>query len=131
MLNAFYNEQAVKVGDDTLRLVINFAAIDAAEGMIGRDFDQILAELTSQDPKPGLALQGKVVWALLREHHPDVSIDQVATLLFGPASTVLGMAIGKLLTAAFPSARGAAKPANPRKPRGASKPSSSPGAKKA
>lgn len=125
----FYHEEQVTIGDETLRLVINFAALDAVESLTGRGFDRILAEFTGADEvagaparEPGVALQGKVVWGLLRQHHPELSLDHVAGMLFGPASAKIGAAIAKLLAAAFPSADPVdpkAKAGNPRKPRGA------------
>jgi len=130
MLQAFYHEKAVQVGDETLHLVINFAALDAAEQQIGRPFDEVLGELLSPLRSPPLGLQGKVVWALLRDRHSEISLDQVATVLFGPASAAVGLALGDLLAAAFPATDGKAKAKNPRKPRGVSSPSSSPGAPK-
>lgn len=132
MLAAFYHEEPVTVGDDTYRLCMNFRGIDAIESSTGRPFDGILQEFTSGDASPTISLQGRVVWGLLREHHPSVTIDQVATLLFSPASVQIGMAMGKLFDNAFPRAEepkpGKDKPAHPRKPRGASKATSSPGA---
>ena len=119
---AFYHEEQVTVGDETLRLVINFAALDAVESLTGRSFDRILGEFTGEG-EPGMALQGKVVWGLLRQHHPELSLDQVACLLFGPPSAKVGAAIAKLMAAAFPAAEPAdtkAKAANPPVPRGAS-----------
>lgn len=121
MLKPFYHEEAVKVGDDTLRLVINFRAMDATESLIGRPFDEILKEMSSGSPT--LSVQGKVVWGLLREHHSDLSLDQVMTLLFGEPCVTVGYAMAKLLKSAFPAAEPEAKGKNPPKPRGASRPS--------
>ena len=121
MLQAFYNEEAVTVGGDTYRLVINFRAIDATESLLGRSYNTILGEITSPDAP--LSLVGKVLWGMLREHHPDVSLDQTASLLFGETGIKVGMAVSKLLNAAFSEAedKPEAKGKNPRKPRGASK----------
>ena len=120
MLKPFYNEEVIHVGEDRLRLVLNFRAIDAAEGLIGKPFSSVLAEVA--DGTAGEALVGKVVWGLLREHHPELSIDQVAGLLFGPPGILLGGAVNRLLHASF-SAAEEPEAANPPKPRGASKPS--------
>jgi hypothetical protein len=119
MPKAFYCEQPVTVGDETLRLVLNFRAIDAIEGLTDRSFNEVLTELQKIDAKLGLV--GKVLWGLLREHHPEVTIDQAASLMFGQTGETVGMAIGKLISAALP--RGEAKGKNPPKRRGASKPS--------
>lgn len=128
MFKPFYNEEAVKIGDDTIRLVINFRAMDATESLVGRNYDEVLKEMAAGDPP--LSLQGKVVWGLLREHHPDLSLDHAMTLLFGEPSVAVGFAMNKLLNAAFPAADPEAKGKNPTKPRGASKPSTPRGAVK-
>jgi hypothetical protein len=134
-LAAFRHEEQVTLGDDTYRLAMNFRALDAIESETKRSFDGILRELTTPGAEPPMSLQGKVVWGLLREHHPEVTLDQSITLILGPAGVQIGMAMGSLFETAFPRAEapkpGKDKPAHPRKPRGASKPTSSPGAENA
>lgn len=69
--------------------------------------------------------------AVLGEHHPDINIGQAVGLVSGSAASAIGVAMGELFKTAFPRAvpdDRKDKPARPRKPRGASKPSSSPGA---
>lgn len=122
MLQAFYNEEAVAVGGDTYRLVIDFAAIDAVESLLGRSFGDVVNEVLK--PNAPVSLIGKVVWGLLRRHHPELTIDQVASLLFGEPGVAVGAAVGKLIEAAFnlaPATEEKEKGKNPRKPRGASK----------
>lgn len=131
MIPAFYHEEAVQVGEVTLRLVMNFRALDAIECETQRGFDGILKQLTAPGGEPPLSLASRVVWGLLREHHPEIGIDQAATLVNGPSAPAIGVAMGLLFERAWPRATptdGKAKPAHPRKPRGRSKPSSSPGA---
>jgi hypothetical protein len=121
MPKAFYHEQLVEIDGEKLLLAINFKAITATERFLdGRGYDSILDEL--QSPTCTTETSGAVVWGLLREHHPTVSIDETASLLFGDNGTKIGFAIRELMTAAFPSVEKAKAP-NPRKPRGASKPS--------
>jgi hypothetical protein len=130
-IQAFLHEEVVKVGQDTLRLVLNFRALDAIESETQRPFDTILGQLTTRGAVPPTSLVSRVVWGLLRQHHADVDIDQAAGLVNGPDAPAIGVAMGKLFETAFPRAQPVdpkAKPANPRKPRGASKPSSSRGA---
>jgi hypothetical protein len=132
-LAAFYHEVAVLYREETYRLVLDFAALDAIESETGRSFDGILREFTTPHAEPATTLQAKVVWGLLRRHHPEITIDQVVSLLFSVASAAIGIGMGKLFETAFPRAdpsQKKAKPANPRKPRGASKPTTSPGAPK-
>lgn len=133
MLHAFYHEEAVKVGEEALRLTLDFRALDAIESHTGRAFDDVLRQLTASGTAPPHSLAARVVWGLLRTHHPEIDIDQAMGLVTGPSTGVLGIAIGTLIEKAFPRAMPAdakAKPAHPRRPRGASKTSSSPGAPK-
>ena len=130
-LAPFYHEVAVPLEDETFRLVLDFAALDAIESETGRPFDGILREFTSPGAEPATSLQAKVVWGLLRRHHPDIALDQVLTLIYSTASSAIGIGMGKLFETAFPRAEPAkkkAKAANPPKPRGASRTTSSPGA---
>lgn len=115
MVKAFYNEQNVEIDGETLRLVINFKAIDATEKFLGRNYGEILDELQESDCPIGTT--GGVVWGLLREHHADMSIDQAATLCFGAHSVAVGIALTELLQAAFPVAK-EEKGQNPPKRRG-------------
>jgi hypothetical protein len=118
-VKAFYHEQAVTVDGEVFRLVINFRAIDATESLLqGRAYNAILGEMLSGSPPIGL--QARVVWGLLREHHPELTLDDAGALALGPAAGEVGLAIGKLFMAAFPSDDGKkAKGKNPPRRRGA------------
>lgn len=121
-LKPFYCEQQVKVGDEAYRLVVNFGMIDATESLTNRGFDEILAELLTVSPPPRMGTIGRVLWGLLREHHPKVTLEEAAGLMFGDTGETIGIAIGKLMMDAFPEEK--EKGANPPKPRGASRRSS-------
>lgn len=120
----FYNEEAVKVGDDTYRLVINFKAIDATESQLGgRSYEDVLSETVAG--RASVGTQARIVWGMLREHHPEITVEEADALARGEASILIGAAIGKLILAAFPfnDQQPKAKGQNPPKRRGASKPS--------
>lgn len=120
MLKAFYNEEQLAVDGDIYRLVLNFRAIDATESLIGCSFNSILRQITLDPP---LGLVGKLLWGLLREHHPEVSLDEAASLMFGDTGVLVGAAVRRLLDAAFPQADegdGKPKDGNPPKRRGQS-----------
>jgi hypothetical protein len=120
MVQPFYNEQAVTIDGETLRLVINFRTLDAIEAQTGKDFDSILRQLTAGRKRVPLSLQAKLVWGLLREHHPEVTLDEAMTLTMGEAGETIGLAIGQLIDAAFPVASAKeAKGGNPPEPPGA------------
>lgn len=118
MVDAFYHEQAVKVGDETITLVIDFKAIDATEQLLDLGYDKILDKIQQPDVKVGFS--GKVLWGLLREYHSDLSLNQVLTLAQGETGMTMGLAMTNLLAAAFPVAE-KAKGKNPPEPHGASK----------
>lgn len=120
MPKAFYNEQAVVVDGETITLAINFRAIDATEGLLDLGYDEILEKI--QQPNVKVGFSGKVLWGLLREHHSDLSMDQVLTLSQGDNGAAMGMAMTELLNRAFTTSE-KVEGENPPKPRGASKPS--------
>lgn len=120
MPKPFYHEQSVVVDGETLKLAINFRAIDATEQLTGRDYDGILEEIQRQDAHTGLT--GKALWGLLLEHHSDLSMDQILTLLYGRTGETVGLAMRQLFEAAFPAAE-EAKAENPPEPHGALSPS--------
>lgn len=118
-LKPFYNEQTVAVGEDCYRLVLDFRAIDAIEGLTGVSFNSTLEEITGEAAKLGSV--GRVLWGLLREHHPEVTLDQAASLMFGDTGVLIGVAVQTLLENAFNSAPAeTAKGKNPPTRRGVS-----------
>ena len=121
-MRAFYNEATVEVEGEQLTLVLNFRAIDVIESVTGEKMTDILPQLVN----PSHSLVGKVLWGLLREKHEGVTLDQAAGVGFGPDGAKVGLAMADLLSRAF-NLGGEAKAKNPRKPRGASKSSSSSG----
>jgi hypothetical protein len=116
----FYEEEQVKLSDElTLRLAINMRALTAIEGLTEMGMDSVLPQiLTGTAP---LNVIGKVLWGLMREHHPESSLDDAAGLMFDKGTNApVGLAVNALLTRAFhvePEAKGK----NPPKRRGASK----------
>lgn len=116
MPKPFYHEQSVVVDGETFQLAINFRAIDATEQLVGRGYDEILEDIQKTDAPIGLL--GKVLWGLLREHHSDLSLDQIFTLSRGEDGVTMGLAMSQLLEAAFPVSE-KAKGKNPPTPRGA------------
>lgn len=118
MPQPFYHEQSVVVGGETFKLVINFRAIDATEQLVGKGYDEILSDI--QQSNVMVSLNGKVLWGLLREHHSELTLDQILTLCKGTEGVTMGLAMSQLLMAAFPVAE-KEKGKNPPGPRGASK----------
>ena len=121
-LTPFYHEAQVQVDDTDLRLVLNFRTLDAIEGLTGLPMPSILPELASNSL--GYGLIGKILWGLMREHHPEVTLDQAAGLMVGSHQAAVGLAVGDLFRRAFSVGEPEkAKGKNPPRRRGASKPS--------
>lgn len=117
MLRPFYNEGHVDIGDgESLHLVLDFRAIDAIEHLTGQGMDDILPQLAA----PTHSLVTKVLWAMLREKHEGVTLDQAMSVVvdpkYGPA---VGVMVGDILRRAYNL--GEAKGKNPPRRRGRSK----------
>lgn len=93
-MQAFDNEAVVQVGDTRLRLVLNFRAIDATEGLTGLTMPNIVRLMLKGDPP--LALGAKVLWGMLREHHAELTLDEIMQLTFGEHNEAIGVAMGDL-----------------------------------
>lgn len=122
-LTAFYDEELVEAGADKIRLAIDFRAIDTIEHIVG-DGGQItsmplVVSMLFADPIP-LSVSGKVLWALLRRHHEQVTLDEAAGLMFGPHGGKVGQAMLTLLLRAMNLGEVEAKDENPPVPLGQS-----------
>ena len=124
-MRPFYHEGYVEVEGETLHLVCNFRMIDVAESITGEKMSDILPQLS----KPPHALIGKVLWAMLREKHEEVTLDEAAGVGFGESGAMVGYVMGDVLRRAFnlgekkPEEKGK----NPPRRRGRSKTSSESG----
>lgn len=100
-LVAFGLEEQVTVCGETLTLRLDFRAITGIEGAIGRDMPTVAAILRSGSPP--VSWMGQVIWFCLREHHSDVTLDQVAGIMFDEKDAgKLGVALFALLDKSFP-----------------------------
>lgn len=124
-MRPFYHEGQVEVEGETLHLVCNFRAIDVIESVTGEKMDAVLPQLAD----PPFALVGKVLWALLREKHENVTLDEAAGVGFGPHGAAVGLVMGDVLRRAFNI--GGQEDENPPKRRGRSKTSSKSGSQPA
>lgn len=115
-MRPFYHEGSVEVDGETLHLVCNFRAIDVIESITGETMDEVLPQLAA----PSHSLAGKVLWAMLREKHEGVTLDEAAGLAFGPSGAAVGIVMGDVLRRAFNIGE-EAKGENPPKRRGRSK----------
>lgn len=123
-LTAFYDEELVEAGEDKLTLAIDFRALDTIEHIVGEDGGitpmPIVVSMLFGNPPP-LSVSGKVLWALLRRHHPDATLDEAAGLMFGEHGGKVAEAMLPLLLRSMNLGETKAKDKNPPKRRGASK----------
>lgn len=115
-MRSFYHEGQVQVEGETLHLVCNFRAIDVIESVTGDKMSDILPQLAD----PSFGLIGKVLWALLREKHEGVTLDEAAGVAFGPDGAAVGVVLGDVIRRAFNIGE-KEKGENPPKRRGRSK----------
>lgn len=124
-LVAFGEEEQVKVGDTVLNLRLDFRAITIMEGALQSDMPSIIANFRSG--RPQLSILGQMLWALTREHNPEVTLDQAAGIMFAPEAAKVGFALDALLERAFPMATEGRKKPNPPRRNGRSKSSAATG----
>lgn len=119
-LVAFGQEEQVEVCGETLTLRLDFRAITVIEG--ATSLDMPTASVVCRMPDCPVTILGQVIWALLREHHSSVTLDQVAGIMFDQkANARMGEALGALLDRTFPLATEDKEPKNVPKRRGRSK----------
>lgn len=131
-LKPFYNEAVIDAGGGIqLRLVMNFRTIDMLEGLLGRGMDELLGELSTST-----GMMGKFIWAMTREHHASLSLDQIAGLMFDPrlgppAAVITGDLIKRAFHMGSPEPEGEKSSRPPRRSVGASRGSSKSGSRRA
>jgi len=127
MIPSFYDEEPLEVCGEKLTLAIDFGIIDIIEHTASREdgivpMPNVVAMLYAAPPP--LSVSGKVLWALLRRHHEEVTMDQAAGLMFSEHGNRVAIAMLSLINRAMNLGEPRKeKGKNPRKPRGPSKPS--------
>lgn len=113
-IKPFYHEAEIEVQDGvTLRLVVNFRAIDRLEALLGVGMDEIIAESSCK-----VSMATKVLWGLTREHHSDLSFDQLAQIhLASDRREAVQATLGHLMKTAFNLAGDAEEGEQSRPPR--------------
>lgn len=121
-LVAFSPEEQVEAFGRKLTLRLDFQAITTIEGALNMSMPLASAHIRSGSPSYGVLVQ--VLWAMTREHHPDLTHNQILSIVMdpGPDGTKVGFALDALLERAFPLIETEdRKPKNPRKRNGRSK----------
>lgn len=116
-LVAFAPEEQVEAFGETYTLRLDFRAISVIEGALGMDFPVVVSQIRGGSPQ--YSLLSRVLWALLREWNPEVTIDQALAIVMdqGKDATKFGLALDALLERAFPIVTEGREKPNPPKPR--------------
>lgn len=131
-LKPFYFEAEVEAAEGfILHMSIDFAVINKLEGLLNKGMDELLGELVSS-----ASVMGKFLWAMTREHHADLTLDQIAGIMFskryGPGVVAT---LGNLVRNAFnigePDGEGEQSSRPPKRSAGASRASSRNGSRQA
>lgn len=126
-LVAFAPEEQVEAFGETYTLRLDFRAISVIEGSLGTPLPDVVGRIRSGNPDYGTL--SRVLWALLREWNPEVTIDQALSIVMdrGKDAAKFGFALDALLERAFPIAEGKDGPNPPKRRRGRSKASAANG----
>ena len=103
----------------TMRL--DFHSITVIEGDTQMRMPEVVAHIRCG--APGHSVLARVLWALFREHHPEVDVNQCLAIVMdqGKDGMKFGFALDALLERAFPLPQEDRKPKNPPKQSGRSK----------
>lgn len=131
-LTVFPDEEQVDLGDVKLTLSLSFRTIKFCEhGVREGEITPMpyIAGWVLLEDMPPLSLVATVLWGLLREHHPDMTLDEVTGLMFtSKHANRLPLGMQTLLSRHFDFTEPKkAKAKNPPKPRGQSKTSTANG----
>jgi hypothetical protein len=126
MIEAFSAEERVEAFGEILTLRLDFHSITVIEGDLQMDMPEAALKLRTRRSH---SLWSRVLWALFREHHPEVTLGQCLAMVMdkGKDGVKLGFAFGTLLERAFPLTTEDKKPKNAPKRSGRSQPSASVG----
>lgn len=127
MIVAFAPEEQIEAFGATYTLRLDFRAISVIEGALDMPLQDVCTHLRSGNPPVGLL--SRVLWAMLREWNPEVTIDQALAIVMDRSNdgAKFGLALDALLERAFPITAEDRKPANPPKRNGRSKTSAASG----
>lgn len=128
MIEAFADEERVEAFGQTLILKLNFGVITAIEGALNNARMPTVAAYIRNGLAP-LTFTVETVWAMLREHQPEITRDQVMTIVTdkGAEGAKVGFALDVLLERTWPMAVEGRERKNPPKQRGRSRTSESVG----
>lgn len=110
---AFNANEPVTVDGQEYRLAIDISVIDALEDEFDCSFDELLAKVGAG--KVRIGKMARLMRGLLSKHHPDLSLQDVADLVFADIDAFV-KAMEKLFVKAWPAAE-PAKVKNPPKAR--------------
>lgn len=109
MANPVKGEVAFEAAGKTYTLSYSVNALCALEEAAGEGVTQIAARMG--DPQGlRLAMVRSLFWAGLRDHHPEVTVEECGRLMDGVGLDKAGELVGRAFVLAFPQARTSGRP---------------------
>jgi hypothetical protein len=95
----FRNERSVEAGSNRLRLAVDFLALDAIEEVLGRKTPEIVRSMLTGSCQ--LSVTATVIWGLLLRHHPEITVEEAASLMFCDHRGAISEVVSGLFEASF------------------------------
>ena len=119
MGNPHKGEVAFTADGNDYKLSYSANALCEMEEVLGGDPEEIFVEITKGVRKDKLRTIRIIFWQGLRDHHPDITLDDAKVILRDVSPAQLGDLVGRAFMLAMPSANeGGAVPADPQAPGG-------------
>ena len=114
MANPLRGSVALQAGDKAYTLSFSINALCELEEEMGQPVAKIAAGLGKPE-EMRIATVRSLVWAALRDHHPDVDLKSAGELISEAGISNIMPAIGQAFQLAFPAPSGAKNTARPQK----------------
>lgn len=109
MANPNRGEVALLVGDQEYKLSFSINAICELEDALDMPVAKVADKLNDTD-NIRMTMIRTVVWAALRDHHADMTVNDAGQIATDAGIPVVMEAIGRAFTLAFPETKGKANP---------------------
>lgn len=91
---AFFNEELIEVGGHRLLLMVDFRVLDLIEHLCGQPMPAVLGRMSGGQT----GALSRAAWAMLRKHHPEMSLDAVGGLFLGLHRSAIADVVFALLS---------------------------------
>ena len=110
MANAQKGEIAVELDGQTYTLALTLNAMVDVETLLDLSFDEVISRAATKGSATHLRA---LIWAMLRKHHPTITLEAAGELVTGMNLGLLARMIGRVVTASGPDPKDVPKTKNP------------------